>query len=85
MTAFDPVAGAAFARRFPDVRIAATPGEALKDASCCFVFTEWPQIRSIQPEAFKACMRTPLVYDGRNLFDPAKMREAGVEYHSIGR
>lgn len=85
VTAYDPVAGAAFARRFPDVRVAATPEEALKDASCCFVFTEWPQIRSIKPETFKACMRTPLVYDGRNLFDPAKMREAGVEYHSIGR
>ena len=61
------------------------PEDALEGANICFVFTEWPQIREIRPEEFKERMHTPLVYDGRNLYDPVKMKEAGVEYYSIGR
>lgn len=59
--------------------------QAIEGANICFVFTEWPQIKEIRPEEFKERMHTPLVYDGRNLYDPVKMKEAGVEYYSIGR
>ena len=59
--------------------------EALKGANICFVFTEWPEIRALTPTEFKQKMHTPLVYDGRNLFKPSEMKEAGVEYYSIGR
>ena len=69
----------------PDVLLAATPEEALMGASCCFIFTEWAEIKALKPEDFKKYMRTPLVYDGRNIFDPAEMKAAGVEYYSIGR
>lgn len=61
------------------------PIEALKDANICFIFTEWKQIRELDPQIFKRYMRTPLVYDGRNVFRPEEMEEAGVEYYSIGR
>lgn len=37
------------------------------------------------PDTYKKLMRTPLVYDGRNIYDVEEMKEAGVEYHSIGR
>ena len=59
--------------------------EVLKDANICFIFTEWKEIKKVEPEAFKQLMRTPLVYDGRNIFDPEKMKAADVEYYSIGR
>ena len=59
--------------------------EALEGAHICFVFTEWPQIREVAPGTFKEKMHTPLVYDGRNLYQPAQMKAAGVEYYSIGR
>ena len=59
--------------------------EALKEANICFVFTEWSQIKQITPAEFKEKMHTPLVYDGRNLYDPEQMKAAGVEYYSIGR
>ena len=59
--------------------------EALKGANICFVFTEWPEIRALTPTEFEQKMHTPLVYDGRNLFKPSEMKEAGVEYYSIGR
>ncbi|RKI90268.1 UDP-glucose/GDP-mannose dehydrogenase family protein [Parablautia intestinalis] len=59
--------------------------EALDKANICFVFTEWPEIREVRPSEFKERMHTPLVYDGRNLYDLEEMKEAGVEYYSIGR
>ena len=63
----------------------ATPEETLKNANICFIFTEWLEIRSLDPAVYKQLMRTPLVYDGRNLYSPVVMKEAGIEYHSIGR
>lgn len=59
--------------------------EALEGAHICFVFTEWQEIKGIAPEKFKEYMHTPLVYDGRNLYAPVQMKDAGVEYYSIGR
>lgn len=59
--------------------------EALDKANICFVFTEWPEIKTVMPGEFKKRMHTPLVYDGRNLYPVEAMREAGVEYYSIGR
>lgn len=59
--------------------------EALDKANICFAFTEWPQIKQITPAQFKEKMHTPLVYDGRNLYEPEQMKAAGVEYYSIGR
>lgn len=59
--------------------------EALDKANICFAFTEWPQIKQITPAQFKEKMHTPLVYDGRNLYEPKQMKDAGVEYYCIGR
>lgn len=59
--------------------------EAIDKANICFVFTEWPEIRAVTAKEFKKKMHTPLVYDGRNLFAQKEMKEAGVEYYSIGR
>ena len=90
--AYDPVAADNFQKRYPagahgrgSITYVSDSREALKDANICFIFTEWEQIRSIAPGAFRELMRTPLVYDGRNLFPPAAMKAAGVEYYSIGR
>lgn len=58
---------------------------ALDKADICFVFTEWPEVKEITPEDFKKKMHTPLVYDGRNLYEPSEMKAKGVEYYSIGR
>ena len=83
---FDPVAASAFERKFPGKVVSEkTPEDALRGANVCFAFTEWPEIRSLEPKAFKELMRTPLVYDGRNLYDPNAMEAVGVEYHSVGR
>ncbi|MBD5486899.1 MAG: UDP-glucose/GDP-mannose dehydrogenase family protein [Lachnospiraceae bacterium] len=90
--AYDPVATDHFRARYPEgengkgtIQYVSKPEEALKDANICFIFTEWEEIRTIAPETFKELMQIPLVYDGRNLYNLEKMKNAGVEYYSIGR
>ncbi len=85
VSAYDPVGADNFRKRFPEVTLCDTPTQALEGASVCFVFTQWDEIVRLSPETFKQFMRVPLVYDGRNIFDPDAMRRAGVEYYSIGR
>jgi len=62
----------------------ATPQEAIKNADICFIFTEWPEVKEMQPEEFKA-MNKSIVLDGRNCFSVKSMKEAGIDYISIGR
>lgn len=90
--AYDPVAADNFRKRYPEgsiekgtIQYVASPEEALQDANICFIFTEWGEIKAVAPVVFKEKMRIPLVYDGRNLYDLKGMKEAGVEYYSIGR
>ena len=59
--------------------------DALDGAEVCFIMTEWNEIKSIKPDEFKKLMKTPLVYDGRNCYEPRVMKENNIEYHSIGR
>ena len=56
-----------------------------KNADICFIFTEWNEIKNIKPEQYKKLMKTPLVYDGRNIYNLKEMKDNGVEYYSIGR
>jgi UDPglucose 6-dehydrogenase len=90
--AYDPVGEENFKRRFPEgkngqgaIKYVENVEEALGDANVCFIFTEWGEIKAINPATYKELMRTPLVYDGRNLYNVEVMKEAGVEYYSIGR
>ncbi len=84
--AYDPAAEENFEKRFPDgIHYVKTPGEALDGANVCFIFTEWEEIKTVSPKQYSQLMRTPLVYDGRNIYGPYEMRQEGVEYYSIGR
>lgn len=57
----------------------------LEGADVLFIFTEWSQFRSPDFKRVKSLMKTPLIFDGRNLYAPEAMRSAGFEYFSIGR
>ena len=84
--AFDPVGVENAKKLFGDkVVYTKTVEEALKDAKLCFIMTEWQEIKELTPEDFKENMSDVLVYDGRNCYLPETMRNAGIEYHSIGR
>lgn len=82
---WDPVAEQNFAARFPDQTYAKTPLEAVEGADLLLILTEWPEVKALTPEVLKKAMRCPVIIDGRNVFDPAAMREAGFTYVSVGR
>jgi len=90
--AYDPVGKENFKNRFPEgkngqgtIKYVDNIEEALKGANVCFIFAEWGEIKKVSPEEYKKLMRTPLVYDGRNIYNVKEMIDAGVEYYSIGR
>ena len=84
--AYDPVGENNFKKLYPtEIKYCDNIEETLKDADICFIFTEWNEIKNIKPEEYKKLMKTPLVYDGRNIYDLKEMKESGVEYYSIGR
>jgi UDPglucose 6-dehydrogenase len=86
--AYDPVAMNEARRVFgEDSRIAyaASPLEALHGADALVIVTEWKEFRSPDFAAIKARLRQPVIFDGRNLYDPAEMRAEGIEYFAIGR
>jgi UDPglucose 6-dehydrogenase len=65
--------------RYVDSALAATAG-----ADALIIVTEWPAFKSPNFIALKAALRSPVIFDGRNLYEPA-IREQGFEYHAIGR
>ncbi|MBD7970577.1 UDP-glucose dehydrogenase family protein [Paenibacillus gallinarum] len=90
--AYDPVGAENFARLYPQgkngnghITYVSNIETALEDANVCFIFTEWGQVKAITPEIYKNLMRTPLVYDGRNIYHVEEMQDQDVEYYSIGR
>ncbi len=92
IVAFDPVAAGNFAKIYPQgeynkgsITYVNSVEEALKDATICFIFTEWEEIKKVSADTYKSLMKTPLVYDGRNIYDVDVMKENGIEYYSIGR
>jgi UDPglucose 6-dehydrogenase len=69
----------------PGVEFADSALQAVHNAEALVLATEWDEFHSIDMAEVQQRMRTPLVFDGRNLFDPVMMRELGFEYYGIGR
>jgi UDPglucose 6-dehydrogenase len=59
--------------------------EALEGADALIIVTEWKSFRSPDFGAVRALLKHPVIFDGRNLFEPLRMKEAGFEYFAIGR
>lgn len=87
ITAYDPAAMERAAEELPKgtVKFASGPYEALKGADACLVLTEWEDFGALDLARMKSLLRYPIVVDGRNLFSPAKMEAAGLNYYSVGR
>jgi UDPglucose 6-dehydrogenase len=67
------------------VKICASALEAIEGADALAIVTEWQEFRSPDFTALKAKLKTPAIFDGRNLYDPAAMKQQGFEYYAIGR
>jgi UDPglucose 6-dehydrogenase len=86
--AYDPVAGSEAKKLYADearVEIVDSALSALEGADALAIVTEWQEFRSPDFAAIKARLKTPAVFDGRNLYDPAVLRGQGLEYFPIGR
>jgi UDPglucose 6-dehydrogenase len=82
----DPKAAATAREVFGDrVTYAGDPYSAATGADALAILTEWLVYRNPDFERLKQLLRRPLVVDGRNLYDPARMRALGFDYHGIGR
>jgi len=85
---YDPQAAAKMARAFPpDDRIsyAESSYQAARGAHALLILTDWAEFRALDLDRLRETMRTPVIVDGRNLFDPAAMAARGFEYYSLGR
>jgi UDPglucose 6-dehydrogenase len=69
----------------PDLSYSENPLDALKGADALIIVTEWKAFKSPDFEVIKQRLKCPMIFDGRNLFEPAAMKALGIEYHSIGR
>ena len=58
---------------------------ALQNADALIICTEWSAFRAPDFEFIKAQLKHPVIFDGRNLYDPVHMREKGIIYYGIGR
>jgi UDPglucose 6-dehydrogenase len=86
--AYDPVAGAAARRLYAgESRVAIVDGalQALEGCDALAIVTEWREFRSPDFAALKAKLASPVIFDGRNLYDPAVVKAHGLEYFPIGR
>lgn len=87
VTAYDPKALEKF-KQLPiasKVKLASDPLEAARGAEALIVATEWPEFTNIDLQELRDAMLTPLVFDGRNLLDPAAAASYGFQYRGIGR
>jgi UDPglucose 6-dehydrogenase len=88
ITAYDPVAMDEAKRIFKDEKSLSfvdTQEEALKNADALIIVTEWTEFRSPDFTLIKSSLKTPMIFDGRNLYDPKAVRALGFNYYPIGR
>jgi len=86
--AYDPVAHEEALRIYgerEDLKIEKSAMDATKGADALAILTEWQEFRSPDFETLKAQLRQPVIFDGRNLYDPAFVNRFGLKYYAIGR
>ncbi len=86
--AYDPQAGQHVRERYSNnqqIAVVDNRQEALSGAAALLIATEWPEFAGADLQHIKEALVDPLVFDGRNVFQPADMRAAGFSYYSIGR
>ena len=86
--AYDPVAMPEARRLFgerPDLELCASGMQTLQGADALAIVTEWSEFRSPDFDAMKEAMATPVIFDGRNLYEPEHLADLGIRYYAIGR
>ena len=82
---YDPVAMAVAERILPEIEMCNNPYEMAEGADALVVMTEWNEFKHLDLARIRSLMRTPVVVDGRNVYEPRTLWEAGFLYRGIGR
>ncbi len=82
---YDPVAMPVAERVMPDVKLVKSPYEVAEGADALVLLTEWNEFKHLDLTRLRALLRTPAFVDGRNVYEPQAMWEAGFIYRGIGR
>jgi len=83
--AFDPVAMEVARGLLPAVEMYADPYEMAKGCDALVVVTEWNEFKQLDLERVKGLLKQPVIFDGRNIYDPARMKALGFTYRGLGR
>ena len=83
--AFDPQAMREAKALLPRVKLCKDAYDAARGADCLAILTEWNEFKELDFKRLKKLMRQPLIIDGRNVYEPARMRRAGFRYQGVGR
>ncbi|MDQ7799491.1 MAG: UDP-glucose/GDP-mannose dehydrogenase family protein [Candidatus Edwardsbacteria bacterium] len=83
--AYDPVSMDRARQVLKDVHYCNDPYDAARDADCLVIVTEWEEFKELDLARIKSLLKVPAIADGRNIFDPGKMKELGFIYRGIGR
>jgi UDPglucose 6-dehydrogenase len=83
--AYDPVAMEAAARVLHSVTLCKDPYQVAEGADALVLATEWNEFKHLDFERIRQTMRTPVIIDGRNLWDPERLRALGFTYFGVGR
>jgi UDPglucose 6-dehydrogenase len=83
--AYDPVAEAVARPLLPAAELFGDPYEMAEGCDALIVVTEWNEFKQLDLEKLKAMLRSPVIMDARNIYEPAAMRDLGFSYRGIGR
>jgi UDPglucose 6-dehydrogenase len=83
--AYDPVAMENAARMLQSVKLCEDAYETAEGCDALVLATEWNEFKNLDLERMKQIMKKPVIVDGRNLYDPAKMHKLGFTYRGVGR
>jgi len=72
-------------KEIPDIKYFDNPYDAIKDAEALVICTEWAEFKNLDLAKVKELMTTPIIFDGRNVLNPEKVKEMGFKYFGIGR
>jgi UDPglucose 6-dehydrogenase len=83
--AYDPVAMEVARPILPAVEMFDEPYQMAQGCDALIVVTEWNEFKQLDLEKVKSLLKSPVIYDGRNIYDPKLMKEMGFTYRAIGR
>ena len=82
---FDPHAMPKARSLLKGVTFCADAYAVCRDSDCLVILTEWKEFKELDPKKVKRLSDQPIVVDGRNIYDPKKMKALGFRYYSMGR